>query len=185
MSETISSDTTGKHLITIPLQEIKPIGFHAKFLSRIPDEYEISFGKSIRFRLGVLYFILAAITTVISVKLFHSSSGFPLAILWSTRLLALVLVLFGILKIRSTSQINPFLVFNTTGILHQESLILWSDIKDIQVQYHSFKRTIFNLIVETNQGFHTIDISKVDEFSEDIAVILNRYIKKYVPTETI
>ena len=166
-------------------EEIKGIGMGTRFATNTGKSYSISRGKSSIFRKGMLLFVSAVFLTLISLTLFHfdpeKDPAWMEYLLWTPRLISIILVIIGVMKLRSTTEIKPFMQFQPEGILYDEELIPWDKIDIVDIEQSVIDDSYFAIILEIDGKRKELDISKVDEFSEDVVVVLTRYLEKYRP----
>ena len=172
--------------------EIKPVGISGSWSVNTNRKYYVSRGKASHYKKALLFFFLAIIITAIS--MIHLTFN-PLKdpywmeyLLWLPRLASIIFTVVAVLKMKEATRIKPFLSFDSEGIEYENQLHSWQSIKSIKVRQTIYTEKEFTLILELQEHLKEIDITKIDEFSEDVAVILTRYFKKYnlrEPKETI
>ena len=167
----------------VPIDQISPVGFHAKFLKAAEKPYKISSGKSKLLRRAIILLFLSLIIITASLKLIpedaYGPEGWPELLLWLPRILSLGLALLAIMRIRDMKKVKEFLSFDPKGIQYDGKSYSWVDIEKVEVEYTTTSDEQFDLIVYTKEKEVRIDIKKVDEFSEDVAAVLHKYITQF------
>ncbi len=182
MDENPDSGKRGQ-LITLDISEVDPVGFNAKYYKNTQRDYKISRGKTRLFRRSLLLVFTGMVVSIVAIKYLpeqiEGDFSWLSPLLWLPRLAALVFVFLAIMRIREMRTIKPFLEFTPEGITHQEKKIQWQEIDQINVEYYAASDEIFNLLIKCNSNITKVDIKGVDEFSEDVAAVLNKYFQKY------
>ena len=186
MSREISNDekkTKTSDLITQNVSEAEAIGFNAKYYSSTHKEYMVSRGKTRIFRRSVFLILLGMVISILSLKLLPDQLEGNLAwlspMLWFPRLAAFLFIYLAVMRLREVKKINPIISFSKEGIRYEENLITWESVKTAEYQYDLSQENVNKLLIHTDKGIIEMDISEVDEFSEDVAVVLHKYLKKY------
>lgn len=104
-------------------------------------------------------------------------------ILWSPRLISIVLVVVGALKLRQINEIKPFMQFKPEGISYYKDFYPWTNIIDVEIRQSALDDSYFAICIDVDGDKKEIDITNVDEFSEDVVVIFCRYLEKYKPVK--
>ena len=169
--------------IILDVADVEPVGFNARYFNNTHKEYKISRGKSKLFRRSLILIIGGMLISIISIRLLPDTLGDPFKwatpILWLPRLAALFFIILAFMRIRDMKTVKSFMLFSKEGITVEDKEYTWEQIEKAEVKYTAISDDTFDLILYTNTGVETIDITSVDEFSEDVAVVLSRYLDKY------
>jgi len=171
-------------LITIPADQVNPMGFNARYFSVVPKEYVVSKGKAKLFRRGLVLLVIAVAVMVLSIKFiptdFPEDLRWLIPLIWLPRIAAIVLVVLAFMRIKATKKVKPFLLFKQEGIYPAEDkVLLWEHLEKAFVKYSAFSDDVYNLHLETKEETYVYDLVGVDEFCEDVVAIMHRYWKKY------
>ncbi len=170
-------------MINLDISQVDPVGFNAKYFKITQKDYKVSRGKSRLFRRALILIFTGMIVSILSIKFlpdqFEGNFSWLSPLLWFPRLAAVLFIYLAYVRIKEMQIIKEFLFFTTEGIKYEDKLFVWQEIMDIKVQYYLTNDDKFDLIIFTAEETIVIDITKVDEFSEDVASVLSKYYKKY------
>jgi len=164
------------------VSEIEAIGLSARYIQKVPKEYEVTRGKSKVMWRAVIMLISAAAIIALSARFIPSENfdnHFLTLFLLLPRLGAIVLVYMAIVRIRKTSKNVPVAVFNAEGIKTGDFEISWGSVQDIHLKGGSEYVQVALVVTLIEGNKVEIDLREIDEFPEDVAVMSRRYLKKY------
>ncbi len=158
---------------------------NSKYMKVRKSGYVISKGKSRIFRRALITFAVALILVFGSMLLLkgvdiESTWVKPLILL--PRILALVAVVLGLVRIKSLNEIPPYLTLSEKGIETEKDTITWNSIEGVFLKTSMGGEKICDVIVHTNERIETFDFRDIDEIAEDACIVISKYWKKYQQT---
>lgn len=164
--------------------ELAPRTFNSKLLKPTSSGYTISKGKAPIFKRAVLLFFMAIALVIISMYFFSGEGdewSDPIVVL--PRILAIVLVVMGFLRLKGMKEIQPYMTFTEEGISKEDEIVSWESIVAGYLKTSPVDGKYYQLLIHTDAGVKTISMSKIDEIPEDACIILTKYWEKYANNE--
>lgn len=162
--------------------DLKPQTINSKYMKAMKSGYIISKGKSAIFRRALITFGIAFFLVFGSMYLFKgidSNSGLVESLFFLPKILALVAVVLGIVRLKTLKDIPPFIVLKPEGIVAPDKTIQWNEIEGVFLKTSMEGKKVCDVIVHTKLGIETYNFIGIDEIPEDACIVIGKFWKKH------